>query len=137
MKGTKNTKFFHCTSTSRKKRNRIEKLKNASSNWCLKGVGVQTLIVDYYKDLFSNQGVDDEGVCRLVGKGISEEQDEQLLSPFTAAKIKETLDSMHPNNVAEGDGMKPAFSQRFGVLQFLILLGNVSGFCRQELCQLI
>lgn len=52
-------------------------------------------------------------MCNLVTKGISEEQNEELLAPFLPFEIKEALDSMHPNKAPGEDGMNPMFYQRF------------------------
>lgn len=77
-----NSKFFHVKASVRKKRNRIIKLKHAEGNWCCQGQGLEELILHYYTDLFTSQGVDDRKVCSKIHKGITEEQNQLLLAPF-------------------------------------------------------
>lgn len=111
--GDQNTKFFHSMATTRRKKNKIEKIKDCDGTWYHNGSGLEQLIVNYYSDLFSGHGNDDVGVCDLITKGISDEQNVQLTSPFLEAEIKEALDSMHSNKAPGVDGMNPAFFQRF------------------------
>lgn len=57
--------------------------------------------------------MEDAEICNLIHKGISEEQNDDLLAPFSASEIKEAPDSMHPNKSPGEDGMNLAFCQSF------------------------
>lgn len=59
---------------TKKKRNKISRLKDAARNWCGKGQGLEQLVLDYYIELFTSQGGDNFKVCSLIQEGITLEK---------------------------------------------------------------
>lgn len=53
------------------------------------------------------------GLCNLLKPCITEDQNWQLLQPFSPVEIKAALDSMHPNKAPGCDGLNPTFFQKF------------------------
>lgn len=62
--GDQNTKFFHCMATTRKKKNKLEKLKDSVGNWCYNRGDLDSLIMDY---LLSYSLVGELMMLRCVG----------------------------------------------------------------------
>ncbi|KAJ8769481.1 hypothetical protein K2173_002971 [Erythroxylum novogranatense] len=50
--GNKNSKYFHNSIKARSRGNRIDKLQDASGSWVHSEEGIQTLVRDYFSDLF-------------------------------------------------------------------------------------
>lgn len=53
--GDKNTKFFHLTTLVRRRRNRVERLKDDTGNWVTKSNALRKLVAGYFQDLFDNK----------------------------------------------------------------------------------
>lgn len=54
--GDRNTKFFHLSTIIRRRRNKIERLKNEHGEWVEEASAIKDLVVRYFSTLFS-QGV--------------------------------------------------------------------------------
>lgn len=54
--GDRNTKIFHLSTVIRRKRNRIDMLKNNEGTWVSKVEDVKNMVVDYWKELFTEEG---------------------------------------------------------------------------------
>ncbi|XP_034217323.1 uncharacterized protein LOC117628881 [Prunus dulcis] len=57
--GDRNTKFFHTTTIIRRKRNKIERLKNANGIWIEEANSLKILAVDHFSNLFSTTSLGD------------------------------------------------------------------------------
>ena len=51
-----NSRFFHATATTRKRRNYITTLRNAQGYWCTTSADIDGLISDYFSKLFTSDG---------------------------------------------------------------------------------
>ncbi|CAL9006204.1 unnamed protein product, partial [Prunus brigantina] len=58
--GDRNTKFFHLTTVVRRRRNKIERLKDSNGDWVEDAEGIKRLVVEYFQGLF-NQGACKKG----------------------------------------------------------------------------
>ena len=52
--GDRNTRFFHCRATQRRRRNLITRIKNQSNEWCTQPDQISAIFLDYYQELFSS-----------------------------------------------------------------------------------
>lgn len=52
VQGERNTKYFHACVSSRRRRNRIEQLKDSSGAWCTDGPVLKQLANDFYQTLY-------------------------------------------------------------------------------------
>lgn len=110
--GDKNSRYFHAAATTRKKNNQIVKLQNSEGVWKEWENGLESMITDYYDELFSaSQSQWEEIVCN-VPRSITQAQNDSLVMPVTDAEVKNALFSMHPDKAPGPDGMTPAFFQR-------------------------
>ena len=50
--GDRNTRFFHCRATMRKRKNTITGIKDGSDQWCTEADQIASIFEDYYKELF-------------------------------------------------------------------------------------
>lgn len=104
-----NYRFFHTTASTRKRMNSITTLQNAQRGWCTTSAEIDGLIYDYFSNLFTTDGCQNDEVLNCVETKITEEQNELLLAPFTASKVKAALFEMHQDKSPRLDGMNPAF----------------------------
>lgn len=51
--GDRNSRFFHNSATTRSRTNQIDRLKNTEGEWRDWNSGLQDVITDYYKNLFT------------------------------------------------------------------------------------
>lgn len=52
--GDRNTKYFHMSMLIRRRRNRIEMLRNEEGEWVSDSTELKNLAVNHYKELFSS-----------------------------------------------------------------------------------
>ncbi|XP_008220866.1 PREDICTED: uncharacterized protein LOC103320900 [Prunus mume] len=56
--GDRNTKFFHITTLVKRRRNRIERLKDNNGDWISSKEGLKALVVKYFHGIFLDGAVD-------------------------------------------------------------------------------
>uniref|UniRef100_A0A2N9EX83 Reverse transcriptase domain-containing protein n=1 Tax=Fagus sylvatica TaxID=28930 RepID=A0A2N9EX83_FAGSY len=112
--GDRNTKFFHCQATYRKRRNHIHGIRDRVGVWQSGAEEVEHTIVEYYKDLFttSQPGNFDE-ILSGVDRMITIDMNQQLDAEFTAAEVEHALNQMGPLKAPGPDGMAPIFYQKY------------------------
>ncbi|BFG33690.1 hypothetical protein CerSpe_199640 [Prunus speciosa] len=57
QEGDRNTNFFHLSTIIRRRRNKIERLKNEHGEWVEEASGIKALVVRYFSSLFSQPHV--------------------------------------------------------------------------------
>lgn len=55
--GDHNTKYFHGITTIRRKRNKHDMLKDENGNWIFDTRAVESLVTNFYKDLYLDNGI--------------------------------------------------------------------------------
>ncbi|XP_062088511.1 uncharacterized protein LOC133795077 [Humulus lupulus] len=111
--GDQNTKFFHACATTRKRNNHLASLKNDQGVWVNWDNGLDTVIVDYFRNIFSASQTNWERVIDCVPESITEEMNMELLAPVEDSEVKEALFQMHPDKSPGPDGFNPGFYQRY------------------------
>ena len=72
--GDKNSKFFHCHATQRKRKNSILKIRDTSSQWRTNPNEVNHCMVDYFQTLFtSTKNLNPHEVVNSINTIISED----------------------------------------------------------------
>lgn len=74
--------------------------------------GLQSLIVNYYQDLFSSAQDNVEKVISCVHPRLSSDQNVELMKEISDAKVKSAIFQMHPDKAPVPSGMTPAFIQK-------------------------
>ncbi|KAL8124336.1 hypothetical protein AgCh_012113 [Apium graveolens] len=108
----KNTKYFHAASSSRRRTNKIQKLKDENGSWVEWQDGLKELLTNYYQELYSSSQVDNDEVINCVKPKISEKQNVQLMKEITEEEVREAIFHMHPDKAPGPDGMTPTFFQK-------------------------
>ena len=103
----------------------IRRLRNNSGQWCTNSAEVNSLLVEYFSNLYHSEGNASEDILACVATKITAEQNQELLEPFTATDVRDALFSMHPDKSPGLDGMNPAFFQKF----WHIVGGDVTAAC--------
>ncbi|XP_031124183.1 uncharacterized protein LOC116026896 [Ipomoea triloba] len=109
-----NTKFFHRYASTRKKKNTLSRLKNASDVW-VEGEGLNAVVLDYFNDIFASNhsSASMDIFAASVVPRVTHDQNNSLLRPFEPEEVKATLFSMFPDKAAGSDGMNPGFYQHY------------------------
>lgn len=110
--GDINSRFFHNSSTARRRSNQIHRLKNIEGEWRDWNSGLQEIITDYYKNLFTASVVEWEPVIDCINHVITREHNEFLLNEVAEEEVRHALFQMHPDKAPGPDGMTPAFYQK-------------------------
>ena len=111
--GDMNSRYFHMTASARKQKNTFVKLRSNQGQWCSTPDEIDSMIVEYFRNLFTSGGCQSEEVLNCVEMKVTSEQNSMLMAPFSAIEVKEALFGMHPDKSPGPDGMNPAFYQKF------------------------
>ena len=111
--GDRNTKYFHTLTVVRRRRNRIEMLKNEDEVWVSDAAELEQLAIQYYKRLYSLDDVElvvdklpQEGFPRL-----KYEERRELNRQFIAVEVVGAVKSMGKFKAPGPDGFQPVFYQ--------------------------
>ncbi|MCH85996.1 hypothetical protein A2U01_0006849, partial [Trifolium medium] len=111
--GDTNSRFFHATTSVKRKRNKITKLQNNEGEVVQNQLDICGVAKNYFEQLFSmnqnNSGVDIE----YIMPSITNLQNDKLIAPFQIREFKEALFAMHSDKAPGPDGLNPAFFKRF------------------------
>ena len=112
--GDKNTKFFHGSSTQRKRKNFIKDLKDDNGVWHEDEDTFSGLLNEYYSKLFSSSNPHDfEHILDGVGAVVTEEMRIDLARPYTSEEVDATTKDMAPLKAPRLDGMPHLFYQTY------------------------
>ena len=113
--GDRNTKYFHCQATYRKRRNYIHGIRDQFGIWQNRDDDVEHTIVEYYKNLFttSQPGEFDE-ILLGVDRVVTADMNLQLDAEFTAAEVEHALNQMSSLKAPGFDGMPLFFIRNIG-----------------------
>jgi len=113
VNGDKNTKYFHTSTIIRRRKNRIEMLKDDDGNWISNAEELESLAIQYYKRLYSLDDVDQvveklprDGFTRLLHGDHS-----GLNKQFSVSEVEVALRSMGKFKAPGPDGFQPIFYQ--------------------------
>lgn len=113
--GDRNTRYFHLSTLIRRRRNRIETLKDESDNWIQEDTQVKALVFKYWSELFQEEQGAVHGSRLLLGcfPDISSEDRAQISRPFTSCEVLAALKDMQPFKAPGPDEFQPIFFQRY------------------------
>lgn len=111
--GDRNTKYFHTSTIIRRRRNRIEMLKDDEDKWVEEPQELAKMVVEYYQKLYSVEDVDSV-VERLPYAGftcLTREEIGDLSKPFMSIDVENSMRSMGRFKAPGPDGYQPVFYQ--------------------------
>ena len=112
--GDRNSKFFHCRATQRKRKNTIQKLRSSTRQWSTCSEEVAEILVSYFQGLFTSaRGPMCEEATNSIQKVISADMNHQLSSDFTSWEVQKAINEMAPLKAPGPNGMPPLFYQHF------------------------
>ena len=112
--GDRNTKFFHGTTTQRKRRNFIKGLRDNSGVWQTKEGVISQVLVDFYAGLFTTSNTHYlESILEGVQEVVTWEMNTKLTGPYTREEVECAIKEMAPLKALGPDGMPPLFYQTY------------------------
>ncbi|KAG7556773.1 Reverse transcriptase domain [Arabidopsis suecica] len=111
--GDRNTSYFHTSTIIKRRRNRIEALKNEEGQWVSDKQQLEQLAINYYQRLYSMEDVD-AIVEKLPINGfvrLTHEEETGLNKSFTAQEVEASIRSMGKYKAPGPDGFQPVFYQ--------------------------
>lgn len=112
--GDRNTKYFHTSTIVRRRRNRIEMLKNNEGLWVSQTEDLEELAMNYYKKLYSMEDTSQDGGTLPSGGFIRLSREEMLGlgKPFSSTEVENSIRKMGRFKALGPDGYQPIFYQQ-------------------------
>ncbi|XP_059069166.1 uncharacterized protein LOC131859441 [Cryptomeria japonica] len=113
FEGDRNTKFFHSSSKIKRLRNQIFYIIDSNGNSLVDEDDIASKAIRFFKSLLTAElvAVDNEFV-NLIPPLVSQEDNKILMAPFSLAKLKEIVFSMHSEKASGLDGFTALFFQK-------------------------
>jgi len=111
--GDTNSRFFHATSNSKRRRNDISKIQNQDGDVVSTQQEICQVARGYFSELFTQQSLNSAPTLNFIEAAITNEDNEKLLAPFQVSEFKKALYSMHSDKAPGPNGLNPAFYKRF------------------------
>ena len=111
--GDRNTKYYHTTTIVRRKRNKIEMLKDEVGRWVDQSEELEKLATKYYKRLYSTEDLN-LVTEKLPQQGFTDFTREELGSlnkQFSGVDVERSVRSMGKYKAPGPDGYQPIFYQ--------------------------
>lgn len=109
--GDRNTKFFHATTIARRKRNRIEMLKDANGDWISDDERLKDMAVEFYEDLYRDDHMANHVELNNLFPSLDETSIRDIHLDLQDWEIKSALFSMGPLKAPGVDGLHALFFQ--------------------------
>ncbi|KAL9670481.1 hypothetical protein QQ045_008034 [Rhodiola kirilowii] len=115
-KGDRNTAYFHEKASQRRRRNRIDHIKDPARVLWETESQIAPIITNYFQDIFVSQvdacGEDWSKEFKMIPKVVTDDMNNALNAPFTEGEVKRALFQMHPSKAPGLDGFSAMFYQR-------------------------
>ncbi|OMO59932.1 reverse transcriptase [Corchorus capsularis] len=111
QQGERNTRFFHLSTISRWRKNRVSMLKTDAGDWVMEGNDLRELVLNYYKGLYDVDSVERTPLALLQHPVITSNSIPALLKEITPGEVFNALFQMKPWKAPEVDGFQAGFYQ--------------------------
>lgn len=110
--GDRNTLFFHCRATIRKRRNTISGIKDRSNQWCTQANQIVSVFGEYYKELFTSANPESvPTTISSIPQFVTDDMNASLTKNFQAWEVELALKQTVPLTAPGLDG--PLFFQNY------------------------
>lgn len=111
--GDMNTSFFHTSTIIRRRRNRIDLLRDEDDRWVSDRVELEELAIKYFKRLYSLEDVDEvrDGLSKEGFVQLTNAEQNDLNKPFLVEEVVVAVKSMGKFKAPGPDGYQPVFYQ--------------------------
>ena len=115
--GNQNTRFFHGSTTGRKRKNFINGLHDEQGVWQEDEEVFSALLTEFYSNLFTSSNPHDlDCILDGVQTVVTVEMRVKLDKPYTSEEVGEAIREMAPLKAPGLDGMPPLFLDRKSVV---------------------
>lgn len=137
VEGDTNSKYFHASATTRKKRSAIHCLRNENGEIVSDHDGMCNIVKEYFQKLFEPSAVLKGDDTELYDNMVSTEQNMQLITDFTFDEFSLAVRHIHPDMIRVQVLMISIMSsiRIFGTYLVVRCLSVVGGGCRWGLFQ--
>lgn len=112
--GDQNTRFFHGSTTERKRKNFIKGLRDEQGVWQEDEEVFSALLTEFYSNLFTSSNPHDlDCILDGVQTVVTVEMRVKLDKPYTSEEVGEAIREMAPLKTPRPDGMPPLFFQTY------------------------
>ena len=112
--GDRNTKFFHATTSQRRRKNWIVGLQDLNGVWQEDKEEIERTILGYFENIYkSDQPTNFKASLSLITTRVSTDMNEDLNADFMAEEVWNALKQMHPTKAPGLDGMSPIFFKHY------------------------
>lgn len=115
--GNRNTRFYHLTMITRRRRNKVTVLKLQNAEWCTEFSALKKHAVQYYRDSFSKENMNNSTVSSQhlhhSHYTLSDAEQLNLLQLVEFWETTKAVKSMKAHKFAGPDGYQPYFFQRY------------------------
>ena len=114
--GDENKKFFHVSSTTRKKVNHTNFLETGDGTQVSGHDEMCEMVRDYFTTVFLEQSVGDSNLQSHQDSNlrrVTSDQNKKLVKEVSFEEFTEAINQMHPEKAARSDGLNPTFFQDF------------------------
>ena len=112
--GDRNTRFFHCRATIRKRRNTISGIKDRSDQWCTQADQIASVFEKYYKELFTSANPESVPTAlSSIPQLVTNDMNSTLTENFQAWEVECAIKQMAALKALGPDGMPSLFFQNY------------------------
>lgn len=111
--GDRNTRYYHLRTITRRKRSKIEMLKNDMGEWVEDSDEIKKMAVEFFSNLFTDEGV--QGSYDDIHRGfdiISSREQRSLLRMVSDDEVRRAMFDIGPDKAPGEDGFSAMFFQR-------------------------
>lgn len=131
--GDRNSRYFHAFALARKRHNKVQRIKNSTSEWC-KDSMMSSVFMQYFVEIFtfaeSSNGA--SHIFNLITKKISSELQNVISKHFTRVEVKIAAFQIDPNNAPGPNGMTACFYQKYWHVVGPKITNSILGFLNGE-----
>lgn len=118
--GDRNTKYFHGITAVRRKNNSYDIMQDDGGNWARDTIQIESLVSNYYKDLFSEEGTRDSAFIYGAFPKLSLEELKIFDKEITRGDIFNVISHMGSLKAPGPDGLQAGFTRVNGRLLALL-----------------